>query len=361
MTIPRFSKALVVKEPTAGSKPVLLDTALETKVIPKLKQGEVLVRINAAAFNHRDLWIRKGLYPQIAFNTPLGADGAGEVIATGDGQDSLLNRRVFLIPMRGWASGDPPSALPIMGGIRALPIGAFSQYVVVEREHVIETPEHLDDEHIAAWPVGGVTAWRAVSVNAQVKEGDNVLITGIGGGVALVALQLCLALKANVYVSSGSEEKIRKAVELGAKGGVNYKNKDWPDQLQKLLEKHSGKGAQLSSAIDSGGGDLMAQLGKVLKGNGKVVCYGMTANPKITFTIREVLKNQQLLGSTMGSRQDLIDATQFIAKHKIVPIVSHVLDGLESAEEGFQLLQQGAQFGKIVIRLRHDDKVPSKL
>ncbi len=116
---------------------------------------------------------------------------------------------------------------------------------------------------------------RATVVNAQVKEGDTVLITGIGGGVALLALQLSLARKANVYVSSGSEDKIRKAIELGAKGGVNYRNKDWPSELQKLLERDLGKGAQLSTVIDSGGGDIVGQVGKVLKGGGKVVVYGM--------------------------------------------------------------------------------------
>ena len=112
-------------------------------------------------------------------------------------------------------------------------------------------------------------------VNAEVKKGDNVLITGAGGGVALIAIQLCVAAGANVYVSSGSEEKIQKAIALGAKGGVNYKNQDWSVQLGKLLAQNGGKGAQLDAVIDSGGGDLMGQVGKLLKAGGKVVVYGM--------------------------------------------------------------------------------------
>ena len=112
-------------------------------------------------------------------------------------------------------------------------------------------------------------------VNGQVKRNDNVLITGIGGGVALIALQLCFAAGANVYVSSGSEDKLQKAFVLGAKGGVNYKTKDWPTQLGKILVHHGGKGAQLDVVIDSGGGDLMGQVGKLLKAGGKVVVYGM--------------------------------------------------------------------------------------
>lgn len=116
---------------------------------------------------------------------------------------------------------------------------------------------------------------RAVVVNAGVKQGDNVLVTGIGGGVALTALQICIALGANVYVSSGQEEKIQKAIALGAKGGVNYKQGDWPSSLESLLVKDGGKKALLSAVIDSAGGEIMSQVGRILKPGGKVVVYGM--------------------------------------------------------------------------------------
>lgn len=124
---------------------------------------------------------------------------------------------------------------------------------------------------------------RAAIVNAGVQKGHNVFITGIGGGVALLALQLCVARGANVYVSSGSEDKLRKAVELGAKGGVNYKQKDWPAQLAKLLELVGGGGGKkgvpaaslLDAVVDSGGGEVLAQVNKMLKPGGKVVVYGM--------------------------------------------------------------------------------------
>jgi threonine dehydrogenase-like Zn-dependent dehydrogenase len=166
----------------------------------------------------------------------------GVVIASHDPEDDLFNQRVFLVPNRGWK--DDPDApeeecvfIPlrcsllltrfttrhfVLGGATMYPSGTFSEYIVVEREYVIPIPDHLDDVHAAAWPLGGLTAWRATVVNAAVKKGHNVLITGIGGGVALLVLQICVALGASVYVTSGNVEKIRKAVELGAKGGVNY-------------------------------------------------------------------------------------------------------------------------------------------
>lgn len=130
----------------------------------------------------------------------------------------------------------------ILGGGGLPPLGTFAEYVIVERDQVIPTPGHLDDVQISAWPLGGVTAWRcaltqpffsvscdnymlsrAAIVYGRVEAGQNVLITGIGGGVALIAMQICMAKGASVYVTSGKEEKIRKAVALGAVGGANYK------------------------------------------------------------------------------------------------------------------------------------------
>ncbi|KAJ8496183.1 hypothetical protein ONZ51_g1305 [Trametes cubensis] len=343
--IPKSTKALVLRKSTQATQPVYHNAVLEERPIPALKPGQVLVRIYAAAFNHRDHWIRKGV-----------------VVASGDKDDSLLRRRVFLVPMRGWERDPeaPESFFHILGGGKANPLGTFAEYVVVERDQVIPTPDHLDDVHAAAWPIGAVTAWRATMVNGAVKPGDNVLITGIGGGVALVALQLCVARGADVYVTSGSQEKIRKAVELGAKGGVSYKADDWPVQLGALLKKNGA--SHLNVVIDAGGGDILGKTSGILKAGGRVVVFGMQVlsvhrahtSPKVSMTMREVLKNQKLFGSTMGSKQDLIDATQFMAQHRIVPIVSDVLDGLESAEQGFQILEHGDHFGKVVIRIVSD-------
>ncbi|KAI0034537.1 NAD-P-binding protein [Vararia minispora EC-137] len=356
MKLPTKTRALVIRK--VRSKPVYHNAVVEEQSIPDVNPGELLVRMSAAAFNHREvrltlatLWQRKGLYPAIVDGSTFGADGAGTVIASADPKDSLLGQRVFLTPARGWESDPiaPESMFGIVGGGPLPPIGTFSEYVVVERDQVILTPSHLSDVQAAAWPLGGLTAWRAVMINGCVEKGQNVLITGVGGGVALFALQLCVAAGANVYVTSGSKDKIDKAVALGARGGVNYKDKDWPKRLEDLLSK--GDNPTLDVVIDSAGGPIVQQTSRMVKHGGRFVCYGMTVAPTISLTMREVMQNMKLLGSTMGSHKDMLDATRFLEQHRIVPIVSHVLHGLEHAEEGFELMEQGAQFGKIVVKI----------
>ncbi|KDQ50096.1 hypothetical protein JAAARDRAFT_42352 [Jaapia argillacea MUCL 33604] len=355
--VPQTTKSLLVKASLTSKalttkKPASYDAVLTERPIPSLKQGEILVKIGAAGFNHRDLWIRLGQYPSIGEGNPYGADGAGTVVASAQKDDPLISKRVFLLPMRGWKSHPdaPESNFVIVGGVSGTRVGTFSEYVVVERDQVILTPHHLDDIHAAAWPLGGVTAWRAVN-NARVKKGDNILITGIGGGVALIALQLSVAKGANVYVTSSSAEKIQKAVEMGAKAGFDYKDANWSSDLVKTLKTDSKGHPELDAIIDSGGGDILASSSKALKPGARVVVYGMTAKPQIPFTMREVLKHIQLIGSTMGSHKDLEEATAFIAQHRIIPTVSRVIDGLENAEEGFGILKSGSHFGKVVIEV----------
>jgi len=145
-----------------------------------------------------------------------------------------------------------------------------------------------------------------------------------------------------------SQQKIDKAVQLGAKGGVRYSSDSWPDDLGALLKQNR---AQLAAVIDSGGDEIMGKTSKYLKNGGKVVCYGMTAAPTISMTMREVMRGQQLIGTMMGSRADLVAATAFLTQHKITPIVAAVLPGLRAAEEGFQMMEKGSQFGKIVVKV----------
>ncbi|KIJ44254.1 hypothetical protein M422DRAFT_779362 [Sphaerobolus stellatus SS14] len=354
-TIPATTRALVVEQSPEERSPAYHDAKIVERPIPKLKDSEVLVKMGALAFNHRDHWIRKNQYPGVAFGAVFGADGAGTIIASGQQNDPLLHRRVFLTPSRGWKENPvaPEQKFAVIGGVKWPAIGTFADYVVVERDEVIETPPHLDDEHAAAWPLAGVTAWRALTQKGQVHRGDNILITGIGGGVAIIALQLAIAMGANVYVTSGSQEKLDKAISIGAKAGFNYKSDTWSRELGSLLKEQN---IALDVVIDSAGGDILSQTSRLMKSGGRLVVYGMTIAPKISYTMREVLANIELKGTSMGSRRELVEATEFISTHKIVPVVSEILNGLESVEEGFELMKKGSQFGKIVVKLYRDPK-----
>ncbi|KAJ7049220.1 hypothetical protein C8F01DRAFT_1185013 [Mycena amicta] len=342
MPLPRTTRALVIRKNAAGT---LHDAVVVEQTIPELKKGEVLVKMGAAALNHRELWIRKGQYPRIAFGSTFGADGAGTVVSAADAKDPLLGERVFLTPMRGWESSQvgPGPNYGILGSSTSPAIGTFSEYVVVARDEVIKTPAHLTDEQAAAWPLAGLTAWRSIYL-AGITSGSTVLITGIGGGVALFALQICVALGAHVYVTSSSPSKIHRAVdELGARGGCPRDG---------LLNLKDGSG--VNAVIDGAGNEIMQSVSSVLAVGARVVCYGMTANPTITLTMKEVVRNQQLIGTAMGSRADLLAATKFLAEKKIVPVVAAVLPGLDAAEEGFAMMQKGSQFGKIVVQIHPD-------
>ncbi|KAF7305656.1 NAD(P)-binding protein [Mycena chlorophos] len=352
-SLPRTTRALVIRK-----NPPYHDAIVAEQPVPPLKDGEVLVKISAAGFNRREYWIRKGLYPRIAFESTFGADGAGTVVSSSDKNDSLLGQRVFLTPMRGWESSTigPESTFGTLGSSTHPPIGTFSEYVVVERKEVVPTPAHLTDEQAAAWPLAGLTAWRAMHLGG-VKPGSTVLITGIGGGVALIALQFCAAMGANVYVTSSSPTKLSSAQELGARGGVLYTDGKWVQGLRERLGK-DGIETGVNVVIDGAGNEILQTVSPVLAIGGRIVCYGMTANPTITLTMREVMRNQQVIGTSMGSRADMLAATKFIAEKKIVPVVAAVLPGLESAEKGFEMLDKGSQFGNIVIRV---DGVTSKL
>ena len=238
--------------------------------IPSPKPNEVVVCLSAAALNHRDLFIRQHLYPKIGFAIPLLADGCGTVINAGSSAEAqkLHNERVIFVPAVGWNdSPDGPEDLNtyfIRGGTRFGPIGTLSQVVCVDMSEVLHAPDHLSDEEAAALPLAGLTAWRAVCVKAanSAKAGRNILVTGIGGGVALMALMFAVGSGANVWVTSSSEEKIERAKVLGAAGGISYRDEEWDIKLLKMLPMER---SWFDAIIDGAGGDISHKGVNLLK------------------------------------------------------------------------------------------------
>lgn len=176
------------------------------------------------------------------------------------------------------------------------------------------------------------------------------MVTGIGGGVALFILQFAVALGCNVWVSSGKEDKIERAVKLGARGGVNYKDSAWPKKIRLPKERPF-----LDAIIDSGGGPIVDQGVRLLKPGGIITQYGQTSGKPARFTMMPILNNVELRGSTMGSAKEFEEMIEFVQKYKIKPIVSHVFQGFDKVEEAFQLMKNGEQFGKIVVDLSNGE------
>ncbi|MBK9254596.1 MAG: zinc-binding dehydrogenase [Saprospiraceae bacterium] len=290
------------------------------------------VKVKASALNHRDLWIVKGKYPKIVTQVILGSDGAGEV----------NGKSVVIQP--GWYWGNSELAQSSRFRVLGMPDhGTFAEYIYVPQEYCHIKPEHLSFEAAAALPLAGLTAYRALVVKCQPVAGQKVLITGIGGGVALFAMQFALASGCQVFVTSGSDDKIQKAINIGASGGVNYKDEDWPDKLMSL----SGG---VDIIIDSAGGAGFSHFVKLCNPGAKIAFYGATLGPFENLNPQPFFwKQLTMFGSTMGSDQDFINLLDFVTEHKIQPVIDNVFL-FEELDKGFDRLESGHHFGKIVFR-----------
>ncbi|KAL7317569.1 hypothetical protein PS15m_003909 [Mucor circinelloides] len=310
------------------------------------KSGETVVQVLAASLNHRDVYIMKDQFMGVTTGGIVWSDAVGLVTQSGDNSNFQPGDRILINPGRGWekdAEG-PESAFSMLGLNPCT--GVAAEKILVETNEIFKCPDHLSDQEAAALPLAGLTAYRAVFSKCGIKQGDNVLITGIGGGVALFALQFAVAVGANVYVTSSSPEKIDKAIALGAKGGVNYKDANCMQQLKEILN-----GGLIRAIVDGAGGSLYGQYPSVMKQGGIIANYGQTSNEPITFSMYQVAQNIELRGSTMGSRLEFKKMIDFVNQYKIKPIVSKVFKGLsvDSVQNAVDLMESSSQFGKIVI------------
>jgi zinc-binding alcohol dehydrogenase/oxidoreductase len=307
--------------------------AFQDVEMPQITEGSVIVKLAAAALNHRDVWIQKGQYGGIKYPSILGSDGAG---TTDDGQAVIIN------PSINW--GDNQRFQGKDFEILGLPSnGTFAEYISIPKENIVAKPEHLTFEQAAALPLAGLTAYRALFSRCQAQAGEKVLISGIGGGVALFAMQFAIAAGCDVWVTSSSEDKIAQAVSMGAKGGFNYRTEGW------------AKGASAATGgfdcvIDSAAGAGFADLVKTCAAGGRMCFYGGTTglltgiSPQIVF-----YKQLTIMGSTMGSTEEFNAMVAFVSDHKIVPVVDEVFT-LENGNAALTKMAEGKQFGKLVIR-----------
>ena len=313
---------------------------------PEPAAGEVVVTLQAAALNHRDVWIKLGQYAGLKYPARPGSDGAGIVTALGEGVGSeWLGGEVVINPSFGW--GPSEAAHGPEFAILGLPRdGTLAQQIAVPAGQLSAKPAHLSWQEAAALPLAGLTAYRALFARAQLRAGEKVMVSGIGGGVALLALQFAVAQGAEVWVTSSSPEKIAKAVALGARGGFDYTVDGW---AKAAAEKIPGGGFDV--IVDSAGGPGFDHLIDLAASGARIVFFGATRGNPTALPMRKLFwLNISLFGSTMGSPADWRAMLEFVALHRIVPVVSDVFP-LAHASEAFDLMENGGQFGKIVVTL----------
>lgn len=311
---------------------------LSYRDMPELqpKVGEVRVKLKTAGLNHRDLFIPNRHNPT---DPPLilGSDGAGIIDAVGQGVLNVqVGDEVIINPGLGWneKSDAPPPGFEILGH----PFhGTFAEQVVVPAENVWPKPQYLTWEEAGVLSLAALTAYRVLFTRGRIHREMKVLIPGIGSGVATFLLQFAKAVGATVYVTSRSQEKCKKAIELGADKAIDS-NEDW----NKVLG-----GEKMDLVIECVGAATFNKSLDQLRPGGTVVTFGASAGDEVQFNIRNFFYGQyNLLGSTMGSAEEYKEMLNFIQTHEIKPVLDKMYP-LSQFQQAFHRMESAAQLGKI--------------
>jgi NADPH:quinone reductase-like Zn-dependent oxidoreductase len=312
-----------------------------------------VIELKAAALNHIDLWTRRGLTGmEISFPHILGADGAGIVAETGAAVTNVKpGDAVFLYPAGGCGQCDfcLTDRELLCVKLRALGErwqGTYAEYVKVPAKNCFPLPDGLSFEEAAAIPVVFLTVWRMLVTNAELKPGERVLIVGIGGGIATAALLIAKAIGARVIVTSGHDDKLALARNWGADHGINHRKNDFAAEVRRLTNK---RGVEV--AVDCVGGEGWAKSLASLARGGRLVTCGATAGSDQPTDIRRIFWNHlKIFGSTLGTRQEFFELARFMRAAKLRPIIDRVFP-LQEAAAAQRRLEDGLQFGKIVLRI----------
>jgi NADPH:quinone reductase-like Zn-dependent oxidoreductase len=299
---------------------------------PVAGPGEVVVELRAAAVNRRDLLVRNPPGPAYQFDLPLipGSDGAGVRRDTGE--------EVVIYPGLGWGPREDAAGPDwrILGGPDD---GTYAELVKVPAENVFAKPKRLSWEEAAAFPLAALTAYRALFEVGGLTGGDSVLILGAGSGVSTMAVSLAAQAGCRVLVTSSSQEKIDRAKELGAAGGVLYTEEGWAEAA-----------GPVDVVLDSVGTTWRESLTALRRG-GRLVVYGGTGGPEVTLDVRALYLNwQSIRGTTMGSRRDFEGLMRMVESGRWAPVIDSVRP-LAEAEVAHDRMKAGKHFGKLVLSI----------
>lgn len=324
---------------------------LEELDIPTPLADGVVIQIKAAALNHIDIWVRRGI-PGMDFHLPhpLGSDGSGVVIQVGKDVKSIqVGESVVIFPGVSCGSCEycrtgEESMCTSFSVIGEQHPGTFAEYVSLPEKCVYPKPGELSFDEAAAFPLVFLTAWRMLITKARLKPGDTVLILGIGGGVSGAALQIAKLVGCRVFVTSRDDEKLNKAKALGADGLINSVKTDFAREVRMLTGKRG-----VDVVVDSVGGDSFQKSVLCLAKGGKVATCGATTGAGPPLDIPRIFWNHlSILGSTLGNHKEFLEVLRAIRQNSLHPIIDSVYP-LEEARAAQSRMESGAQFGKIIL------------
>lgn len=323
---------------------------LEQIPIPVPGPGEVRVRVRAVALNHLDIWVRRG-GPAFKLEYPhrLGSDIAGTIDALGPGAAGEIGAKVVVQP--GLSCGRCAACL---GGhdnlCRSYKIlgenaqGGYAEYIVVPQVNLAPYPERLSFPEAAASILTFLTAWQMVVHKARVQPADTVLVQGAGSGIGVAAIQIAKLYGARVIATASSEDKLARARALGADVTIDYTKQDFVAECKQLTDKRG-----VDAVIEHVGGEVFAGSIRAVKNGGRVVTCGATAGFHPPIDLRQIFFRQvEVLGSTMGSKADLLAVLAHVAAGRLRPVVHAVLP-LARAAEAHRMLEERRAFGKVVL------------
>lgn len=320
---------------------------------PEPGPGEVRVRLLAAALNHLDVWVRRGVAnPRLTFPHVLGADGAGMVDAVGPGVSEawrgkavVLNPGVSCMRCEACLMGQD-NLCPDYGILGEHRDGTYAEYVVVPEVNLVEKPENLSFEEAASFPLTFLTAWQMVVDKLRVQPGETLLVMAAASGVGVAAIQIAKLFGARVIAAAGSEAKLARARALGADEGVNYREPSWHKRVRALT---GGKG--VDAVADSTGKAFWEGVIKATKNGGRIALVGATSGYEAVTPLGHVFFRQlTIYGSTMGPKARLFKIARFFESGAFKPVVDRVLP-LEEAAKAQRILEERQASGKIVLKI----------
>jgi NADPH:quinone reductase-like Zn-dependent oxidoreductase len=323
---------------------------LERLPVPEPGPGEVRVRIRAVAVNHLDVWVRKG-GPAFKLHFPhlLGSDIVGEIDAVGAGVTAVIGHKVVVQP--GLSCGRCAQCLGghdnlcreyrILGEHAS---GGYGEAIVVPAVNIAPYPGDLAWTDAAAAILPFLTAWQMVVHKARMQPGDVVLVQGAGSGIGVAAIQIAKMYGARVIATASTAEKLARAKALGADEGIEYTSTDFVAAARALTGKRG-----VDAVIEHVGGETFAGSLRAVRAGGRVVTCGATAGFHPSIDLRHIFFRQvEVLGSTMGSKADLLAVLAHVAAGRLSPVVDRVLP-LAQAAEAHGVLERREAFGKIVL------------